>query len=171
VLVFARYGNGLRSLTARYHSGQVRTICTTSGNDCSLDNHTAQHVVYENQNGVAVGIALMVHARRPVVTKKPFALGIDDHLDGFAKKNGATTWKQFDDAENWQPQDLDKILDPKQKVLFNLDRVDVWSGVSRSASVRGGATDWELLQIRQNPQTWDTIDFIKDGSKVENPFQ
>ncbi len=102
---------------------------------------------------------------------KPFALGIDDHLDGFAKAHNATTWKNFNDVENWQPQVLDKILDPNQKVLFNLDGVDVWKGIDRSASGRGGATDWELLQIRQNPQTWNTIDFVKDGAKVENPFQ
>jgi len=66
---------------------------------------------------------------------------------------------------------LDKILDPNQKILFNLDGVDVWNGVSRAASGRGGATDWELLQIRQNPQAWDTIDFILDSAKVENPFK
>ncbi len=126
--------------------------------------------------GVPGGAATVIQARRAGevavdVAKKPFALGIDDHLDDFAKKYSATTWKQFDDVENWQPQVMDKILDPNQKVLFNLDGVDVWGGVSRSASGRGGATDWELLQIRQNPQTWDTIDFIQDGTKVENPFQ
>ncbi len=107
----------------------------------------------------------------PGSAPKPFALGIDDYLDDFAKMRNATTWKQLDDVENWRPQVLDKILDPDQKVLFNLDGVDVWTGVTRAASGRGGATDWELLQIRQNPQAWDTIDFFKDGSKVENPFQ
>ena len=82
-----------------------------------------------------------------------------------------TTWKQFDDVENWKSQVLDRITDPEQKVLFNLDGVDIWSGVSRAASGRGGATDWELLQIRQNPQSWDTIEFFQGGSRVENPFQ
>ena len=104
-------------------------------------------------------------------TNRPFALGIDDHLDDFAKMHDATTWKQFDDVENWKPQVLKNILDPNQKVLFNLDGVDVWPGVSRSASGRGGNTDWELLQIRQNPQAWDTIEFWQGNSKVENPFQ
>ena len=102
---------------------------------------------------------------------KPFALGIDDHLDDFARRYDADTWKQFDDVENWQPQVLDKILDPNQKVLFNLDGVDVWDGLSRSSAGRGGTTDWELLRVRENPQAWDTIDFIKDGVKVENPFK
>lgn len=126
-------------------------------------------------DGVLVGplvrLRKVAAAACPSVAKKPFALGIDDHLDDFAMRHNATTWKQFDDVENWQPQVLDKIVDPNQKVLFNLDGVDVWGGVSRSASGRGGATDWELLQIRQNPQAWDTIDFIRDGVKVENPFQ
>jgi len=74
-------------------------------------------------------------------------------------------------VENWKPQVLDKITDPNQKVLFNLEGVDVWSGVSRSASGRGGATDWELLQIKQSPQAWDTIEFWQSSTKVENPFK
>ena len=73
--------------------------------------------------------------------------------------------------ENWKTQALDKVVDPNQKVLFNLDGVGVWGGVSRSAAGRGGAIDWELLQILQNPQAWDRIDFIQDGVKVGHPFQ
>lgn len=125
----------------------------------------------KNAGKAIQNIGSLLGSTKDVVPKKPFALGIDDHLDDFAKKYNATTWKQFDDVENWQPQVLDKILDPNQKVLFNLDGVDVWGGVTRSASGRGGATDWELLHIRQNPQAWGTIDFIQDGVKVENPFQ
>ncbi len=121
---------------------------------------------------IEVGMAAAGKYLKPLkLAKKPFALGIDNYLDSFAKKNNAITWKQFDDVENWKPQVLDKILDPNQKILFNLDGVDVWKGVNRAASGRGGATDWELLQIRQNPQIWKTVDFIKDGNKVGNPFK
>lgn len=54
-------------------------------------------------------------------------------------------------------------------VHFNLD--DVWRGVQNAASGRGGATDWELLQIKQNPQYWDTVQFWLGGKIVENPFK
>jgi len=104
-------------------------------------------------------------------TKKPFALGIDDHLDDFAKQHGASTWKKLDDVQNWKPQVLDKLADPDQKVLFNLDGVDVWPGIQRSSAGRGGATDWELQQIYENPQFWDTIEFWKNGERVSNPFK
>lgn len=53
---------------------------------------------------------------------------------------------------------------------FNLDGVDVWGGLSRAAAGRGGATDWELMQIRQNPQWWDSLQFWKGGSLAPNPF-
>jgi hypothetical protein len=49
--------------------------------------------------------------------------------------------------------------------------VDVWAGVTRAAKGAGGATDWELLKIRQNPQWWDRIEFMKDGKPVANPFK
>jgi hypothetical protein len=47
---------------------------------------------------------------------------------------------------------VEKLADPNTLVHFNLDGVDVWQGVSRAAAGRGGATDWELLTIRQNPE-------------------
>lgn len=45
------------------------------------------------------------------------------------------------------------------------------SGVQRAAAGRGGATDWELLQIRQNPQFWDSLQFWEKGAQVPNPFR
>jgi hypothetical protein len=47
----------------------------------------------------------------------------------------------------------------------------VWRGIQRAASGRGGATNWELLQIKQNPQIWNTIQFWKRGQPVSNPFK
>jgi hypothetical protein len=65
---------------------------------------------------------------------------------------------------------LDKLADPDTKILFNLDGVDAWGGASRAAAGKGGATDWELLQIQQNPQWWDTIEWWRGGEQVANPF-
>jgi RHS repeat-associated protein len=80
----------------------------------------------------------------------PFALGIDDHLDDFARQHGATTWKTLDDVGNWKAEVTCRLADPDQRVLFNLKDVDAWPGASRAAGGRGRATDWELLQIQQN---------------------
>ncbi len=102
---------------------------------------------------------------------KPLALGIDAHLDAFARARGASTWKEFSDSTNWRSGVLDALADNGRTVYFNLDGVDVWEGLQRAASGRGGATDWELLMIKQNPQFWDKLIFWKDGSPVPNPFQ
>lgn len=61
-----------------------------------------------------------------------------------------------------------KLSDPNQRVLFNLDGVDVWPGVTRAASGRGGATDWELLQIRGGG--FPSLEFWQGGARVGNPF-
>jgi len=65
------------------------------------------------------------------------------------------------------------LADPNTLVYVNLNGVDIWPGVQRAASGRGGAMDWELLQIRQNPQPqfWNTIKFWKNGKVVVNPFK
>lgn len=34
-----------------------------------------------------------------------------------------------------------------------------------------GPTDWELLQIQQNPVYWNSIQFWKGGEMVSNPFK
>ncbi|GAB3740597.1 hypothetical protein GCM10028864_04500 [Microlunatus parietis] len=99
---------------------------------------------------------------------KPFAMGIDDHLDDFARQHGATTWKQFDDKLNWQQGVYAKLSDPDQRVLFNLDGVDVWPGVMRAASGRGGPTDWELMQLKQG--NFPNVEFWQNGVRVESPF-
>lgn len=98
----------------------------------------------------------------------PFAMGLTTHLDDFARQHGATTWKQFDDKVNWQPEAYAKMADPDQRVLFNLDGVDVWPGVMRAASGRGGPTDWELMQLKQG--NFSNIEYWKDGLPVGNPF-
>ena len=103
---------------------------------------------------------------------KPFAMGLDSAgLDAFAEARGATTYKNFADPMKWKAGVMNKLSDPNVIVHFNLDGVDVWRGVSRAAGGRNfGATDWELLLIRQNPQWWDTLQFWKGGSPAANPF-
>lgn len=107
-------------------------------------------------------------AANTAAAKKPFAMGISEHLDDFAHTHGADTWKQLDDPVNWQSGVLKKLEDPDQRVLFNLDGVDVWPGVTRAAAGRGGATDWELLQIRGG--SFPDLEFWKNGQRVGSPF-
>ena len=101
----------------------------------------------------------------------PFAMGLKGELGAFAEARGATTWKQFPNPETWKSGVLDKLADPNTPVHFNLNGVGVWGGVQRAASGAGGATDWELLQIRQNPQFWDSMTFWKNGQVAPNPFK
>lgn len=123
--------------------------------------------------GHTVLAAAMVAGALPEATAaKPFAMGLwDEGLEAFANARGATTWKQLPDPANWRTGVVDKLADPKTQVHFNLDGVDVWQGLGRAASGRGGPTDWELLTIKQNPQFWDTLQFWKGGQPVANPFQ
>ncbi len=92
-------------------------------------------------------------------------------LDKFAKNLGAITYKQLGDPSKWKEGVLGALADPNRAVHFNLDGVEVWKGVQRASSGRGGATDWELLQIQQSPQFWNSIQFWKSGQQVANPFK
>jgi len=57
-------------------------------------------------------------------------------------------------------------------VLVNLDGVDSpWAAVQRVARGAGGATDWELFQIKTNLDWWDTIKWFLNGGEVPNPFK
>ena len=88
-----------------------------------------------------------------------------------ARSQGASTWKAFPDPVNWQSTMLEKLADLKVKILFNLDGpVEVMPGVQRAARGVGGATDWELLQIYQNPGWWGTIEWFRNGAIVAIPF-
>ena len=103
---------------------------------------------------------------------KPFAMGLTDQgLDAFAAAREADTWKNLPDPARWRSGVLEKLADPETMVHFNLEGVDAWGGVSRAAAGRGGPTDWELLQIYQNPHWWESIQFWRGGVSVPNPFQ
>ena len=71
------------------------------------------------------------------------ALGIEDYLDDFALRHSALTWKQLakDHPQNWKSIFLGLTDDSVVVVLFNLDGVDVWRGVTRAAAKGKGLTD------------------------------
>ena len=59
-----------------------------------------------------------------------------------------------------------------ERIKFNLTGVDnPWAAVSRAAGYGEGATDWELLQIKQMPEIWDRITWFQNGNIVPNPFK
>lgn len=116
----------------------------------------------------ALGTTISQGAAEGATANTPLAMGLTDAgLEDFAQARGAT----IATGENWQTTVLDALNDPNTTVHFNLDQVDVWQGVQRAASGQGGPTDWELLQIQQNPQSWDTLQFWKGGQPVANPFK
>ena len=61
------------------------------------------------------------------------------------------------------------LSDPRQRVVFNLDGVDVWSGITRAVSGRGGPTDWELLQLKTG--SFPNVEYWLGGSRVRSPFE
>lgn len=104
--------------------------------------------------------------------KNKLALGVSESLDEFALKNGASTWKDFPDPTNWKNGVLDALYDSNTEIIVNLDGVDnPLSSIQRAAGGCGSATDWELLQIKLTPESWDRITWYKDGNVVPNPFE
>lgn len=69
-------------------------------------------------------------------------------LEEFASQMGAKLLT----GSNWQHDFMFAMQESKTKAFFSLEGVDVQAGVARAASGRGGPTDWELLQIKSNPQ-------------------
>lgn len=64
---------------------------------------------------------------------------------------------------------LQKLQDLAQRVLFNLEGIDVWSAVSRVAPGKGGATDWELLQIQKGD--FVNLEFWPGVQRAGNPLR
>lgn len=123
---------------------------------------------HQGNSSLAYDVALDSLLAAETTANTPLALGLTDAgLEQFAQARGAT----IATGENWQTTVLDALNDPNTTVHFNLDQVDVWQGVQRAASGQGGPTDWELLQIQQNPQSWDTLQFWKGGQPAPNPFK
>ena len=102
---------------------------------------------------------------------KRLALGLSDYLDDFASDNNSHTWKGFSDPANWKEGVNKALFDPDMEIYVNLDGVDnPLLAAQRAASNRGGATDWELLQIKLTPSAWDRITWVQGGEIVSNPF-
>jgi len=85
-------------------------------------------VLYDGRYGRVGGAwyfdsSLIAAKTLPPTGPKPFAMGIEDHLDDFARTHGATNRKLLDDVTQWNPSVLDKLADPHQRVLLNLDDV------------------------------------------------
>jgi len=103
--------------------------------------------------------------------RNKLALGLSENLDTFASSNGASTWKDFSDITNWKNGVLDALYDSNTDIIVNLDGVDnPLLSAQRAASGYGGATDWELLQIKLTPESWDRITWYLEGKIVSNPF-
>lgn len=67
---------------------------------------------------------------------------------------------------------LDTLYDPYTDIIVNLDGVDSpYQSAQRGAAGYGGATDWELLQIKLTPEAWSRTTWYLNGEIVPNPFQ
>ena len=99
------------------------------------------------------------------------ALGFNKYLDEFSELTNAHTWKDFSDTINWQDGVLRELSNPDIEIVFNLTGIDSpWSAIQRASNGTGRPTEWELLQIYDNPQWWDRITWYNNGEIVPNPF-
>jgi len=118
------------------------------------------------------GTDLVVGTGKNGGKENSLALGLSDYLDDFAENTNSHTWKDFQDNTNWQQGVIDALNDPNVDIVFNLDGIDdSWAAVMRASRGAGGATDWELLQIKLRPDTWEKITWYLDGEIVTNPFE
>ncbi len=101
------------------------------------------------------------------------ALGLSDYLDDFADITNAHTWKNFTDPNNWQQGVLEALYNSDMEIVFNLDGIDSpWKAVMRASSgYGGGATDWELWQIKMAEESWGRVTWYQNGKVVPNPFE
>lgn len=100
------------------------------------------------------------------------ALGVSEHLDGFARNVNGSTWKTWG-TKNFQSQFLEVINDTSAKIHFNLDGVASPMGaVSEGARGFGISrmTSWELFQIYSNPGALSRTVFYQGGKVVASPF-
>jgi hypothetical protein len=110
----------------------------------------------------------------PVTEGKTVVLGWDQYLDKFAAKHGGQKVLQLaEDPMQWKQTFLKVMNDPNNKIKFNLRGIsDPLDSAARGATLRGGATDWELTQIYSNKDWWPRIEWYDHlGRQVPNPFK
>ncbi len=101
------------------------------------------------------------------------ALGLDARLGQFADTVDYTFFTDGSkELAKWKAV-FDRVMgNANNRFVFILDDVDVWPRVQRAASGnKPGATDWELLMIKENPQWRDRIVWTLEGKPVPNPFK
>ena len=88
---------------------------------------------------------------------KPFALGDDRYLGDFANRRGAETYRDYD-INNWQNVVMEKLLDPGQEVLFNVEGIGdpLWRAQKGVTNPTNGV-EWELGVIKQNPALMESV--------------
>ncbi len=100
------------------------------------------------------------------------ALGLSEHLDGFAGSVNGATWKTWG-AEDFESGFFNTINNPANDIHFNLTGIDnPWSAITQGAQGyrAGGYTNWELSQIYSNPEVLQRTTFYLNGSTVPSPF-
>jgi hypothetical protein len=100
------------------------------------------------------------------------ALGLDKYLEPFARERNAYMLKElYPNGQTWQLGLVYEMNQSRTLMHFNLSGIDdVLGAIKRTLEFTGGATDWELWKISDNPQWWDRIFWWKDGKQVSNPF-
>jgi RHS repeat-associated protein len=101
------------------------------------------------------------------------ALGVSEHIDEFAKAFSA---QHLMAAQNFRQAFMASMNCPNTQVYFNLaDRGGKMMNALQRAQLGMDPrnlepVNWELAQIMQNPQWWNRITFVYNGSVVANPF-
>lgn len=58
------------------------------------------------------------------------------------------------------------------EIIVNLDDINnLMLAVQSAVGNMGGATDWELLQIKMTPSAWERITWYQNGEIVPNSFE
>jgi len=143
-------GQDVAVAALRYQTGDAHVYTLTVANDHDFFVGAARVLVH-NCDVAALGLAAQ-------------------DLNGFAVSVGGKTFEQWGGAD-WKSAFSILVGDGKTKFAFNLDGVDpVWKSISRAASGRGGATDFELLTLYQNKDALARTTWYLNGKVVPNPF-
>jgi len=111
-----------------------------------------------------------------IAESKPFALGVPEYLEGFARDRGAESVLDYDNlGYRWVNLVEDKIMDPDTAVHVNLDcpiTEDCPSGTidpieAANQGWQRSHTSWEIQRCRDVGQN---IHYWRNGIEIPNPF-